>query len=38
MSINAIEWANDPKPAGPVEKPTPIGPARHTAANGTTRH
>ena len=28
MSINAIAWANDPKPAGPVENPTPIGPAR----------
>lgn len=38
MSINAIAWANDSKPAGPVEKPTLIGPARHTAANGTTRH
>lgn len=38
MSINAIEWANDSKPAGPVENPTLIGPARHTAANCTTRH
>ena len=38
MSINAIAWANDSKPAGPVEKPTLIGPARHTAANGTARH
>lgn len=38
MSINTITWANDSKPAGPVEKPTLIGPARHTAANGTTRH
>lgn len=38
MSINAIAWANDSKPAGPVEKPPPIGPARHTTANGTTRH
>lgn len=38
MSINAIAWANDSKPAGPVEKPTLIGSARHTAANGTTRH
>ncbi len=37
MSINAIAWANDFKPAGAVEKPTPIGQARHTAANGT-RH